>query len=206
MDTKMRKLMTMGLILATTGCVSINQGLDVQRPTEMNAQQDVTKRCPLTSYPHRLLRMHSGGGSKVVTEGGRTVNTQVDFDRIWGELTLDPGQTLNEGAEGTNKPQVDWTAQLVSFYPFKVENTCQRLVPALTAMQTDCLKVTFRFSHFWFKKDCESRTEYVVYVFIYPKTNLHMDNQWTDDPDGDGISNESEITVGTDPMDPNSKP
>jgi hypothetical protein len=194
------------VLLSCAGCVSIHEGVNVERPLEMNAQQDVTKRCPVSPYPHRLLRLKAGAGAKVVTEGGRTVNTQADFDRLWVDLTLEPGQAFTPAGDGSNKPLVDWDAQLATFFPFKVENTCQRLVPALSAMQTDCLKVSFRFSHFWFKKDCSTATDYVVYVFLYPKTSLPMDNQWTDDPDGDGISNESEITVGTDPMDANSKP
>ncbi len=202
----MNRIVIAGMLFLLSGCVSIHEGVAVERPLEMNVQQDVTKRCPLSPYPHRLLRLRGSSGAKVVVEGGRTVNTQEDFDRLWVELTLEPGQTFTQASDGSNKPQIDWTSQLVSFYPFKNENACQRLVPALTPMQTDCLRITFRFSHFWFKKDCETRTEYPVYVFIYPKTSLPMETQWTDDPDGDGISNESEITVGTDPMDASSKP
>lgn len=193
-------------MLSLAGCVSIHEGVAVERPLEMNAQQNVTKRCPVAPYPHRLLRLHGGPGSKVVVEGGRTVSRQEDFDALWTGLTLDPGQTLNQAGDGSNKPLIPWDAQYATFFSFKVENSCQRILPALVPMQTDCLKVVFRSTQFWFKKNCESRTEYVVYVYIYPKTNLPIEHQWTDDPDGDGISNESEITVGTDPMDPASKP
>jgi len=194
------------LLFALSGCVSINQGVQVDRPVEMNASQDVTKKCPLAPYVNRVFRTHCGAGAKIVSEGGRTVNTQADFDRYWVDLSLDPGQTLNASDPSSNKPLVDWAVQLVTFYSFKLNSTCERYLPAVVPMETDCLTVTTRITHFAFNKDCQPSSENVVFVFIYPKTALPMGLVWTDDPDKDGFTNESEIKVGTDPMDANSKP
>lgn len=187
-------------------CVSIHEGLQVDRPTEMDSRQDVTKRCPVSPYPHRLLRMHGGGSAKVVIEGGSTVGDQVRFDEYWNGLTLDPGQTLNNTVEGTNKPLIDWNTQQAAFYSHRSNNTCEVLTAAVTPMETDCLKVTFYFTHIRYQKDCQDRLDNPVFVYIYPKTELPIELKWTDDADKDGISNESEVAVGTDPMDANSKP
>jgi hypothetical protein len=204
MKTRQHRLALIAGCILLSGCVPINQNLQVDRPGEIDTRQNVTAKCPIQIYPHTLLRAHAGAGARIVEDGGRSVGNQEEFDRYWTSLTLDPGQPLPTMIEGSNKPQIDWNSKQASFYPFKIENSCQRVIPI--PMKTDCLTVTFSFSMLWFKKDCTQKADYPVYIYIYPKTNLPMEVKWDDDADGDGFSNESEISVGTDPLDPNSKP
>jgi len=184
--------------------VSINQGVQVNRPDEINQNQDVTLRCDLRVYPAQLLTGRTGMASKLTQDGGGTVNTQEDFDRKWSDVTLDPGQVLKSADEGSNKPKVDWTSQSVAFFVFKIDNTCHKTLAL--GMETDCLKVFWDFTQFWLQKDCQTANECVVYVFIYPKTQLPIDGKWLEDADKDGFSNESETKVGTDPLDANAHP
>jgi hypothetical protein len=79
-----------------------------------------------------------------------------------------------------------------------------KIVPV--RVDTDCMTVTIYYSVFTVKGDCSPVQNFPVFVYIYPKTNLPLVLLTTDDADGDGFSNDTEIKLGTDPLDPKSHP
>jgi len=190
-------------VLFLAGCVSIDQNVSVDRPSDTNPNQNPTQKCPVRLYTHRVIRCQVSPGS-LVLQGPRGANDQATFDTLWSVLTVDPGQEYPM-VQGSNKPMVDWNSQQVFILPVgTLESSCRRIVPA--RMDTDCLNVTIYYSSFLLKGDCTPMQVNPVFVYIYPKTNLPLGVLTTDDADGDGFSNDTEIKLGTDPLDPNSHP
>lgn len=187
----------LALVLSAEGCLSIHQGLDVQRPTEINQAQNPTKKCPERPYLYKFIRGECSSASRIVMDGGpRIINSQQEFDLFWPGITatLDPSITLT--ANGV--PQIDGTNNQVLLFPIKNENSCHQIV--FSSMKTDCLSVKVWMSQWNETKDCESHVTYPVFILIYPRTTLPVSVDWTFDADDDGISNESALKLGRDPM------
>jgi hypothetical protein len=187
------------------GCVSIDQNFSVDRPAETNPNQNVTEKCPVRPFPCRVIRTMGSAGADILRGGPRGANEQTGFDQVWNVLTVEPGQESYPTLEGTNKPRVDWNGWSVFFLPAgQIENSCRKYAPA--KVETDCMSITIYFSTWLTKGPCEAAQGIPVFVYIYPKTNLPIGLLTTDDVDGDGFSNETEVKLGTDPADPKSHP
>jgi hypothetical protein len=188
------------LILACVGCVSIQDNVQVDRMSQTNTAQNITKKCERKPYVTRTIL---ATGSAGLVNGG-LVRDKVSFDNIWNLLTVDSSQVYTK-VEGTNKPQVDWASQQVFFWVIgKVGDTCRKILPV--NVETDCLSIFVTGSIIQYKKDCRSDESYPVFVYLMPKSDLPFDVRWTEDADGDGFTNESEVKVETDPLDALSHP
>ena len=187
-------------VLGGVGCVSIQDNVQVQRTTGTNAAQNVTQKCDLKPYVARTILAYASASF----QSPGVVRDKDTFEAAWNVLTVDSSQTYMK-VEGTNKPQVDWTSQQVLFWFMgKVDNTCRKIVPV--KVETDCLSIFITASVITYVKDCQSTESYPVFLYLMPKTDLPTETHWTDDADGDGFTNDSEVKIGTDPLDPKSHP
>jgi len=187
-------------VLGGVGCVSIQDNVQVQRATGTNSAQNITQKCDLKPYVVRTILAFASASF----QNPGVVRDKDTFETAWNVLSVDSNQTYTK-VEGTNKPQVDWTNQQVYFWQVgKVENTCHKIVPV--KVETDCLSIFITASIIDYTSNCQPSEAYPVFVYLMPKTDLPLEVHWTDDADGDGFTNESEVKVGTDPLDPKSHP
>ncbi len=189
----------LGLVLLA-GCVSIQEGVQVERTTTTNTAQKITEKCEIKPYVCRTIL--TKGSASLQNVG--LVRDKAAFEAIWNVLTVDSSQTYTK-MEGTDKPQVDWASQQVFFWSMgRVDNTCRKIVPI--KVETDCLSIFITASNINGKDDCRSDESYPVFAYVMPRSDLPIEARWTDDADADGFSNESEVKVGTDPLDPKAHP
>jgi len=88
--------------------------------------------------------------------------------------------------------------------PGKLSSTCQKVVPVKT--ETDCMSIFITLSNVTYITNCQNVDSYPIFIYIMPHSDLPAQVLWSDDADGDGFSNDSEIKMGTDPVDPKSHP
>jgi hypothetical protein len=186
--------------LVCAGCVSIQDNVQIQRASGTNSTQNITQKCDLKPYVARLIL--ASGSSSFQSPG--LVRDKDTFETAWNVLNVDSNQTYTK-VEGTTKPQVDWTNQQVYFWTMgKVDNSCVKIVPI--KVETDCLNIFITVSRIVYASNCQPSESYPVFVYLMPRTEMPVGGQWSDDADGDGFSNDSEVKVGTDPLDPKSHP
>jgi hypothetical protein len=197
---KHKALLVVTLMWSCVGCVNVQDNVQIQRTTSTNAAQDVAQKCDLKPYVARII-LAMGSAS---LQGVGLVRDKATFETTWNVLTVDPTQVYTK-IEGTNEPQVDWTNQQVYFLQIgRLDNTCTKVVPV--KVETDCMSVFITLSKIQYVNNCQPGDSYPVFVYVLPRTDLPFEVHWTEDADGDGFSNDSEIKAGTDPLDPKSHP
>lgn len=193
----------LGAAALCAGCVNIQDNVQVDRTTATNTAQNITQKCDVKPYVCITIpTMGSASLSSLQNVG--LVRDKAAFESVWNVLTVDSSLTYTK-VQGTNQPQIDWNSQQAFFLSLgKVDNTCVKIVPI--KVTTDCLNIFFTLSKVVYAKDCQSAESYPVFVYVMPRTDLPFQVLWSEDADGDGFSNDSEVKVGTDPLDANSHP
>jgi hypothetical protein len=167
-----------------SGCVPLNQNVQVQAPSAIQTDasgQDVNtlNRCDPHVYPYQVIRAVTSGSTSL-SQGPFAVDNQADFDSIWIQVS---GVLDNQNVPTSAlKPAVDWSSQEVNFVPFHLRSTCEHMEP--TGMSTDCLTVYMVLSH-WTDTDtqnCQAEDIYPVFIFIYPRSSLHVVSQVNERP------------------------
>jgi hypothetical protein len=167
-----------------SGCVPLSQNVQVQAPSAIQTDasgQDVNtlNRCDPHVYPYQVIRAVTSASTSLAS-GNLVADNQTDFDSIWIQVS---GVLDNQNVPTSAlKPAVDWSSQEVNFMPFHLRSTCEHVEP--TGMSTDCLTVSMVFSH-WTDtntQNCQPEDSYPVYIFIYPRSSLHVVSQVNERP------------------------
>jgi hypothetical protein len=167
-----------------SGCVPLSQNVQVQAPSAIQTDasgQDVNtlNRCDPHVYPYQVIRAVTNASTSL-SGGAFAVDDQAGFDSVWIQVSavLD-NQNVPISAL---KPAVDWSSQEVNFVPFHLTSTCEHVEPS--GMSTDCLTVSMVFSH-WMDANtpnCQPEDIYPVFIFIYPRSSLHVGSQVNERP------------------------
>lgn len=198
------------LLSFTPACVSVHENVRVEEPTRRYEGQNVTQRCAEKIHPARLLW---GKGARALFDlypgWPVRIENQQQFDAFWAHVTVSADQLkwerqIRQELETAQpiRPIVNFDTSFVIAYAYEVKESCLRILPA--RVTTDCLTLFLQLSAFR-SGDCGPTQDVQVQLFILPKTPLPIEGRWTDDTDGDGLSDESEKKLGTDPLDASSK-
>jgi hypothetical protein len=170
-----------GLFILETGCVSIYDNVNVQKPETVDQyQRNILDKCLPHTLPHRVILAQMPSVNPPVLGGGPDVNDQQGFDDLWNKIQ--PVQDLSGDVTSFGlKPLVSWGVQTAHFLPILTGNSCEKIKPL--AMETDCYTINIVLYKYTEGKNCSDPTSFPVLIYIYPKTPLPMAIKWWDKPD-----------------------
>jgi hypothetical protein len=170
-----------GLFILGTGCVSIYDNVNIQKPESVDQyQRNILDKCTPHTLPHRFILAQMSPMNSLIAGGGPDANDQQTFDSLWNSIqpVSDPGN--NVPSFGL-KPVINWSLQTAHFYPVIISNSCEKIKPL--GMETDCYNINIILYKYEEGKNCSSPTAYPVLIYIYPKTPLPFMYTWSDKPE-----------------------
>jgi hypothetical protein len=172
--------------------------------------------CPTRNYPYQFIEATAIPNLQTIDYGlySGLVTNQQEFNSDWNEIIPDqsPDPTLPsllpmigivpQAPETTTlEPVINWNTTEAFFINLGlVSSSCEKIV--FVGMTTDCLNIYITLSKFTYLSNCYPINEVPFFIFIFPKTNLPIIVKWTNDPTGDGISNQTKIQEGLNPLEP----
>lgn len=177
--TRFLKLALFGGLALFSGCVDINDSkVQILRPTEIDPNHQISlDKCPQHTNPHRLFKALTGSNSVLAQGGTGVALNQLDFDKMWGNLSsVETGNVTTSAL--TQEPVINWDQQMVYYLVIGTDNSCQKTKPFGDEMNTDCFSITIPLYRYLEGTNCQPPLSFPVFLYIYSKSNLPINIQW----------------------------